>query len=190
MCPARSEPGQPGDQHLEDRLSGPGRLAPEIDVGLGQQLDGPGRTIGSPAPRGGQRLPGRISAPPLGNAEQGGGVGLVGRAGAIQLEDGRHMPVKDGQDHQRVAITGPEEPVEGGERCLGVAAVDCVGEVPRRNGAGLAKERLELRHTDLGAFAVGGNEGLDQRRQTAHVLAQVLSQPRTHRGLEAQGGPL
>ena len=56
------QPAQPGHQHLEHGLAGQHGGAPEVEVGLGQKLDGPGDP-GRPQPSGlGQRLLGRERA--------------------------------------------------------------------------------------------------------------------------------
>ena len=83
------------------------------------------------------------------------------------------VAVEGGHDHQRVAAAarracGAAWPSAAGD----VAAVDGVGQLPRRHAAGLAEERLHVAAVELGAAAVGRRERLEQRRQAADVLAQ------------------
>ena len=62
---------------------------------------------------------------------------------------------------------GPRHPVQGGQGHGRGALVDGVGEVPRGHRPGLAQERLQLLLVDRGALAVGGGQGLEDRRTAA-----------------------
>ena len=85
--------------------------------------------------------------------------------------------MQDADDLRPGPATGPEHAVQGGERQAGRAGVDGVGQVPRRDGTGLAEERGELILVDGRALAVGDGEGLDQPGQPAEILAEMVAEP-------------
>ena len=69
------------------------------------------------------------------------------------------------------AADHPAQPVE---RSRGVAAVDRVGELPRRHSARLAQEGLDLVLTEPRSGPVGRLEAVEQRREPAEVLTEPI----------------
>src|SRR4030081_721745 len=70
-----------------------------------------------------------------------------------------------GGAHHDERMSPAEHPLEVAERGVGVARVDGVGEVPRRDTTGVAEEGLDVLGPDLGARAVRALEDPQQPRQ-------------------------
>ena len=72
-----------------------------------------------------------------------------------------------------MAFTAAEEPVQLGQGIGRPTGVDGIREGPRGYPASLAQIGLNLGRTHVGALAVGGDQDLEQRAQTADVLPEV-----------------
>ena len=73
-------------------------------------------------------------------AEETGGVLVARHVGAVETQDAGVVAVQGGQELERVAPALAEHAVEQVERAADVARVDGVGELPRRDPAGVAEE--------------------------------------------------
>ena len=96
--------------------------------------------------------------------EQLGRLLLARHVGTVEAEHPGEVRVERAEHLERVAIALADHALEQLERGGAVAAVDGVGEVPRRHAAVVAEERLDLGGGDLGAGAVGGAEEVEQAR--------------------------
>ena len=94
------------------------------------------------------------------------------------------MAVQDGEHHERVAVAGAQQPVEEPEGGFGVAAVDGIGEVPGRDGPGLAQVGRDVDRPERGALAIGRGQHVEEGTGPADVLGQMPEQQRLRLGVE------
>ena len=76
--------------------------------------------------------------------EQLGGLLLAGDVGSVEAEHAGEVRVERAEHLERVAVALADHALEQLERGRPIAAVDGVGEVPRRDAAVVAEERLDL----------------------------------------------
>jgi hypothetical protein len=104
------------------------------------------------------------------------GRGRLGVRGAcpVEAEHPAEVAVQGGDDDQGVALPRCQHPPQRPEGDVGPPAVDGVGQLPRRDGAGLPEERPEVLGTDLGPLPVGGRHRREQVLEATEVLPEVL----------------
>ncbi len=117
--------------------------------------------------------------------QQLGGLGLAAGPGTLQAQHALVVTVEAGGDLQGVA-SGGQHPGQHRQRGLGIATVDGVGQIPGRHIAGVAQVGLDVGHAQVSPGTEGPLEGVEQDGQAAHLLAQVVDQPRPGRGVEDQ----
>ena len=112
------EPGQPGHQHLEHRLARQHGGAPQVQIGIGQELDRPGRCEPRPAAGPGPGLLGRERAASAQDLSR-----LLGRGhlGAVQPEDLPEVAVEEGHHHQGMGVARHQHAMEHRQGLGGLA---------------------------------------------------------------------
>ena len=84
-----------------------------------------------------------------------------------------------------MALAAVHHPAHHRERLRRLAGVDRIGEIPRRDVAGLAEERLDVAGGEAHAFAERRVQHGDDAVEAAHVVAELLGDPRRRAGVEA-----
>ena len=82
-------------------------------------------------------------------------------------------------------MAAAEHALEVLERGRGVAAIDGIGEIPRRHAPGVTEERLDLLGADRRARAERARQHAQQPGEPAHVLAQVAGDEVGRVGVES-----
>ena len=70
--------------------------------------------------------------------------GLVAGVRAVERQQLGVVAVQDRHHLQRMALAGAHHPLQQRSDIGGVAAIDRIGQIPRRHAAGLAEERLDV----------------------------------------------
>ena len=85
-------------------------------------------------------------------------------------------------------LAGAHHPVQQQQRLGGVAAIDGVGEIPRRHSPGVAEERLDIDDLQRPRVAVRRHQRVEDALHPAGVLAEPRRQQRERLLVELQPG--
>ena len=114
---------------------------------------------------------------------------LVVGVRAIERQQLGVVVVQDRHDLQGMTFAGAHHPMQQQQRLGGVAAIDGIGEVPRRHSPGLAEERFDIDDLQDPRVAVCRRERFEDALHPAGVFSEprrqqaegLLVEPQTRR---------
>ena len=177
--------GQPGHEHLEHEVVGPGLAAAEVEVGLGQQVDHADDPVMAQLAGLAERLAGRERRAL--QPEQLGRLLLPRHLRAVE----RAASARSGECSVASTWNGCRSPWPiirwSSSRASGaVAPVDGVGEVPRGDAAVVAEERLDLGHPQLGRRCRRSSGAGRSARAAGRLVAQPGDQALAGLGVDLE----